>query len=194
MCCPTTRTRQRSDSRGFWLFPGLLLGRPPTGLPEKPCGGQQFGRMMGVGPDAEEVLMETATIRGTAGANRVTLGSKVIRKDQRSAVTNGTRLFVVAPGDGKWHRRFRDILSEILSDMGNDGLSEGQRQLARRAATISLACERLEGDIAAGREIDLECYGTLTDRLGRTFQRLGLKRVAKNSQPRLSDILRRPPP
>jgi hypothetical protein len=36
-----------------------------------------------------------------------------------------------------------------------------------RATTIAIACERLEGEAAAGNEINLEVYGTLTDRLGR---------------------------
>jgi hypothetical protein len=99
----------------------------------------------------------------------------------RSAVTNGKRLHVVSPGDGKWSRRFADILGEIISDLGGAGagLSEGQRQIARRCATIAIACERMEGEAAAGQSIDLDAYGTLTDRLGRAFQRLGLKRQAK---------------
>jgi hypothetical protein len=98
----------------------------------------------------------------------------------RSAVTNGKRLHVVSPGDGKWSRRFADILGQIIGDMGGaDLLSEGQRQLARRCATIAIACERMEGEAAAGNLIDLDAYGTLTDRLGRAFQRLGLKRQAK---------------
>jgi len=97
---------------------------------------------------------------------------------QRSAVTNGRRLHVVEPGDGAWSRRFRDVLNEVISDLGGHdaGLSEGQRQLARRCAAISVACEAMEGDIAAGIQTDLELYGRLTDRLGRAFQRLGLKR------------------
>jgi hypothetical protein len=100
----------------------------------------------------------------------------------RSAVTNGRRLHVVAPGDTAWARRFADVLGEIISDLGghDGGLSEGQRQLARRAATISIACEQLEGDAAAGMAIDLELYGRLTDRLGRAFQRLGLERRARD--------------
>ena len=73
---------------------------------------------------------------------------------------------------------------------GPDGLSEGQRQLARRAATIAIACERLEGEAAAGNEIDLEVYGTLTDRLGRCFQRLGLKRQVRDTGLTLNDIMR----
>jgi hypothetical protein len=102
----------------------------------------------------------------------------------RSAVTNGKRLHVVAPGDTKWARRFRDVLDQVISDLsGPEGLSEGQRQLARRATTIAIACERLEGEAAAGNEINLEVYGALTDRLGRCFQRLGLRRRARNVTP-----------
>jgi hypothetical protein len=126
--------------------------------------------------------MDAHTIRSTSGATPA-------RKDQRSAVTNGKRLHVVRPGDTAWSRRFRDVLSEIISDIGHGGLSEGQRQLARRCATISIACERMEGEAARGAEIDLETYGTLTDRLGRAFQRLGLKRQPRDVTS-LGDILR----
>jgi hypothetical protein len=103
----------------------------------------------------------------------------------RSAVTNGKRLHAVRPGVTVWSRRFRDVLNEIISDLGGHdaGLSEGQRQLARRAATISIMCEKLEGEAASGAEINLETYGTLTDRLGRCFQRLGLERRCRNVSP-----------
>jgi hypothetical protein len=114
----------------------------------------------------------------------------------RSAVTNGKRLHVIAPGDTKWARRFADVLGEIISDLGghDSGLSEGQRQLARRAATISIACERLEGEAAAGMSIDLELYGRLTDRLGRVFQRLGLERRAKPVETLSEYLARNYPP
>lgn len=102
----------------------------------------------------------------------------------RSAVTNGKRLFVQRTGDTRWARRFRDILYEIISDLGGqDLLSEGQRQLARRAATIAVECERLEGEMASGREMDLHRYGQLTDRIGRTFHRLGLRRQPRDVTP-----------
>jgi hypothetical protein len=98
----------------------------------------------------------------------------------RSAVTNGRRLHVRPPGDGPWARRFADVLGEIIGDLGGpDTLSEGQRQLARRCATIAISCEAMEGEAAAGNAIDLETYGQLTDRLGRAFARLGLRRQAK---------------
>jgi hypothetical protein len=116
---------------------------------------------------------------------------EVNRRKGRSRVTNGGRVFVEADQRGPWTRRFRDILSQIVSDLGGaDILSEGQRQIARRAATLSIACERLEGEIATGKDVDLEQYGQLTDRLGRCFNRLGLKRQARDVGPTLGDLIR----
>jgi hypothetical protein len=103
---------------------------------------------------------------------------------QRSRVSNGKTLFVEADQRGPWARRWKDVLAEIVSDLGGaDLLSEGQKQMARRCATISIACEKMEGQVAEGIEIDLDGYGQLTDRLGRCFMRLGLKRQARNITP-----------
>jgi hypothetical protein len=127
----------------------------------------------------------------TAASPSLTRSSPGAARAGRSAVTNGKRLHVVRPGDTAWARRFRDVLGEIIGDLGGaDLLSEGQRQLARRCATIAIACEKMEGEAAAGNEIDLDVYGTLTDRLGRCFQRLGLKRQARPIET-LSDYLAR---
>ena len=96
-------------------------------------------------------------------------------------------MFVELDGRGPWARRWRDIVAEITNDLGGaDLLSEGQKQLIRRCATIAIACERMEGKAAAGVDIDLETlesYGQLTDRLGRAFNRLGLKRQARDVTP-----------
>src|SRR5260370_34724682 len=103
----------------------------------------------------------------------------------RSAITNGSTLLDGIDGRSAQARRFRDVLSEIVSDLGGgDHLSEGQRQLARRCALISVECERLEGRAIAEQSIDLDLYGTLTDRLGRAFQRLSLKRQPPGISPR----------
>ena len=103
---------------------------------------------------------------------------------QRSRVSNGKTLFVEADQRGPWARRWKGVLAEIISDLGGaDLLSEGQKQLARRCATIAIACERMEGEAAQGHEIDLDAYGTLTDRLGRALQRLGLKRHPRDITP-----------
>jgi hypothetical protein len=81
----------------------------------------------------------------------------------RSAVTNGKRLHVEPIHENAWSRRFRDILGEIISDLGGpDNLTEGQRQLARRAATISIECERLEVRAVSGKSL-LETAGAGPD-------------------------------
>jgi hypothetical protein len=96
-------------------------------------------------------------------------------------VTNGNRLHVANPGDHAWSRRFRDVLAQILADIsGPEHLSEAQRQLARRAATICIACEKMEGEAAAGNDIDADLFGQMTDRLGRCFNRLGIKRTSRD--------------
>jgi hypothetical protein len=136
------------------------------------------------------VSVETA-VGAAQKALAIRTGSDARPRKVRSAVTNGRRLHVEAPGDSRWARRFRDILAEILSDLaGPTGLSEGQRQLARRCATLAIQCEKLEGEAAAGNEIDIDAYGVMTDRLGRAFQRLGLKRQARDVMPSLSGLLR----
>jgi hypothetical protein len=201
-----------------------------------------------------------------ASANRRQPAAEPQRnRAQKSRVTNGA-LFVVGEATSAYARRFSDILSSVVSDLGGpDQLSEGQRQIARRAASLSLACERLEealctgvssaaeeafaeasggltayqilneagrilhgvarirggdgirqmaalpsdeldrvtdlltraADIAAksisagsAQSADLELLGTLADRCGRTFMRLGIKRVPREVES-LSDYLSR---
>jgi hypothetical protein len=121
--------------------------------------------------------------------NRLAVSSRPLRS--RSRLTNGKDIVTGLDQRSRDYRRFRDILCQIIADLGGaDQLSEGQRQLARRCATIAIECERMESQSVAGKKIDLEVYGALTDRLGRAFSRLGLKRVAKDVTPTLGQILR----
>jgi hypothetical protein len=111
--------------------------------------------------------------------------SAAISRTNRSRVSNGSSLFLETVDQRSAEaRRFRDILGEIVGDLGGaDRLSEGQRQMARRCALLSTECERMEAKAVAGEEIDLDVFGQLTDRLGRAFQRLGLKRVKRDVTP-----------
>jgi hypothetical protein len=110
----------------------------------------------------------------------------------RSRVTNGKKFFLSdVDGRSALARRVRDVASAIAGDLGGaDALTEAQMQLIRRATLIAVSCERMESDAAAGKDIDLELFGSLTDRLGRTLQRLGMKRVAKDITPSLDQYLR----
>jgi hypothetical protein len=107
-----------------------------------------------------------------------------------SKVTNGRQLFIDGDARLKVSRRFRDVLASIAMDLGGvDRLSEGQKQIARRCAMLSVECEIMESAAVAGQPFDLDAYGQLTDRLGRAFQRLGLKRVMHDVMPDLGAYL-----
>ena len=82
-------------------------------------------------------------------------------------------------------RRFRDIVTAITSDLGGaDRMTEGQRQLARRVAMHSSSrAKPWRQRSVAGEPIDIDTYGTLSDRIGRAVQRLGLRRVPRNISP-----------
>jgi hypothetical protein len=91
-------------------------------------------------------------------------------------------------------RRYRDLFEDICADLGGqDILSEGQRQLAKRAAMLSAEAERMEAMACRDERItaqdwsgdrnhkfDLNDYGVICDRLGCLFDRLGLERRAKD--------------
>ena len=82
-------------------------------------------------------------------------------------------------GNTRYGQRFRELCLTIADDVSPDGpsaLSEGMRQLVRRAAMLSLECEEAEGRAARGEAFNVEVYGTLCDRVGRVLNRLGLKR------------------
>ena len=113
----------------------------------------------------------------------------------RSAVTNGTRLFVDGAHEGPWARRFRDLVHLHEDDLGpRDSLSEGQLSLCRRVATIEVELEQMEGKLSKGENVDLDLYNRMTGTLARTIERLGLKRAPRvvDSNP-LADHFARPP-
>ena len=114
------------------------------------------------------------------------------QRAHRSAVSNGTRLFCVDGLDGRSQtaRRFRDLVETIGNDLGGvDHLSEGQKQLIRRAATLSIMAEAIEADAVRNLAFDSEAYVVLCDRLGRCLQRLGLERLALYFTPTLHSLL-----
>jgi hypothetical protein len=106
------------------------------------------------------------------------------QRAHRSAISNGTKLFCVDGLDGRSQTamRFRDLVEAIGNDLGGvDHLSEGQKQLARRAATLSIMAEAMEADAVRNLAFDGEAYGVLCDRLGRCLQRLGLERKPRDA-------------
>ena len=117
----------------------------------------------------------------------------------RSKVGNGHKLLPMTDGRSATARRFKDLVEDIAADLGGkDRLSEGQRQLIRRAAMLSAESERMEALAARGEaEFDIDLYGMICDRLGRLFGRLGLERIARpvnDGSDALALYFAKPPP
>jgi hypothetical protein len=59
-------------------------------------------------------------------------------------------------------RRFRGLMLQLAADLGGStNLTAGQKQLIKRCAMISVACELMEQEAMAGQPLNL-AYGTLT--------------------------------
>jgi hypothetical protein len=109
----------------------------------------------------------------------------------RSKLSTGSKLLPMTDGRSATARRFKDLVEDIAADLGGKAnLSEGQRQLIRRAAMLSAESERMEALAARGEaEFDIDLYGMICDRLGRLFGRLGLERVSRDITPSLQGYL-----
>jgi hypothetical protein len=105
--------------------------------------------------------------------------AKAPRKPQaRSRITNG-KSSVAADGRTIWVRRLRDLIEAHEQDLGGtDTLSQAQRSLVRRAATLSVELERMEATFATAGKItseDLDSYQRASNTLRRHLEVLGLR-------------------
>ena len=103
--------------------------------------------------------------------------SSVNAKSTRSRVSNDKSLFIDCEVDGRSARarRWRDLFRQLVADLGGEAeCSEAQRQLCRRCATLSVACEVIESDLAAGRDVDFGTLTRMTGTLNRLLSQLGL--------------------
>jgi hypothetical protein len=115
----------------------------------------------------------------------------------RSRVTNGAAILPGIDGRSTWVRRLRDLINLHLVDLGGpDMVSEAEKSIIRRAATLTIELERLElrfaqADLAgqAPDALDLDLYQRTANSLRRMFESVGIKRVARDVTPRLPDYL-----
>lgn len=104
----------------------------------------------------------------------------------------GTGAVVLAGVDGRsmMARRFREITHGIESDLGGD-LTEAQKHLLARAATLAVWSEERESDLANGEEFDAVQYATISNALRRLLADLGLERTSRDVTPTLDAYLKR---
>jgi len=82
-------------------------------------------------------------------------------------------------------RRFREIVFSIAADLGGlDSLSEIQRQLVRRHASLSLMAEKMEMSLVKDEEIDVARFMGMTNTLGRVSAALGLSKQVLDITPK----------
>jgi hypothetical protein len=96
-------------------------------------------------------------------------------------------LFVDGDGRGPWARRLRDLINLHLSDLGGaDAVSAAQKSIVRRAATLTVELERLEGNFSlAGHASpqDLDLYQRTAGNLRRLLESIGLERRGRDLTP-----------
>jgi hypothetical protein len=85
--------------------------------------------------------------------------------------------------------RAKQILRSIESDCGGaDRMSEGQRQLAQRAALLSVQAEDYETRFLLGQPHEVPDYLATCNNLRRMFEALGLERRTRDVSKRTPEI------
>ena len=108
-------------------------------------------------------------------------------------VKGRTRFITLADLDGRSRaaRNARDIAAAMTADLGGEqNLTEAQRQLIRRAATLGSLIEDFEARFLAGAQLDdLPKYLSAITTQRHVLSLLGLERRARDATPNLQKFL-----
>lgn len=110
----------------------------------------------------------------------------------RSRVTNRSAVLPDVDGRSTWVRRLRDLIALHLADLGgDDAVSEAERSIVRRIATLTVELERMEAGFAvagAAQPDQLDLYQRTAGNLRRLLEAVGLERRAREVTPTLDQI------
>lgn len=118
-------------------------------------------------------------------------GKRAIKPQARSRVTNGSKLGPEMDGRSIWARRLRDVIASYSADLGGEsGLTESQKSIIRRAATLTVELEKLEARFCVAENASpasLDQYQRIASSLRRLLEGVGLSskpssRVAVDGQ------------
>jgi hypothetical protein len=93
-------------------------------------------------------------------------------------------------------RRFRDLCTQLTNDLGGPSqLSEGQRQIIRRVASLSVWCESAEAKMADGQEVDIDRFQRASNSMRRLVESLAIDRgrLTKDITASIYDLYRERP-
>jgi hypothetical protein len=117
----------------------------------------------------------------------------VLKPQARSRVSNGSAVLPGVDGRSTWVRRLRDLISLHLSDLGgDDAVSEAERSIVRRVATLTVELERLELVFALAGEAkpeQIDLYQRTANSLRRLLESIGIKRVPRDVTPSVDAYL-----
>jgi hypothetical protein len=116
------------------------------------------------------------------------------KQHARSRVSNGSALLPGVDGRSTWVRRLRDLIALHLSDLGgDDAVSEAERSIVRRVATLTVELERMESGFALAGEAlpgQIDLYQRTANSLRRLLEAIGLERRQRDV-PTLAEHLAR---
>jgi hypothetical protein len=111
----------------------------------------------------------------------------VPKPQARSRVSNGSTVLPGVDGRSTWVRRLRDLIGLHLSDLGgDDAVSEAERSIIRRVATLTVELERMEAGFAVAGEAQpdqLELYQRTANSLRRLLEAIGVRRRPRDVTP-----------
>jgi hypothetical protein len=106
------------------------------------------------------------------------------------------RSLKVVSGQSAWNRSVRNTSAAMARHLGDD-LSEPEKMLVRRVAVFEAELNILELEIARARfqkievgEKIIDLYSRIVNSQRRLLETVGMKRVAKDITPSLSDYIR----
>ena len=107
-----------------------------------------------------------------------------LKPQARSRISNGSSVLPNVDGRSTWVRRLRDLIHLHLADLGGDDVvSEAERSIIRRIATLTVELERMELVFALAGEAkpdQIDLYQRTANSLRRLLESIGLERRARN--------------
>jgi hypothetical protein len=105
----------------------------------------------------------------------------------RSRITNRSAVLPGVDGGSTWVRRLRDVAAAHMADLGGeDNVSEAERSIVRRIATLTVELERLESVFAVAGEAkpdQLDLYQRTAGNLRRLLESIGIPRRPRDVTP-----------